>query len=175
MQLSRTRMKIARFKEQQLDELEEHLESPDFEYAMYLNIETGDLESVEMKEVYQIENMKESREEETDMEDGINANDSEEYQRYTKMEEDPNHYVALPEVDSWIPAEDRKKFINNLTDDRLSMKLEKAFNGKGAFGRFSDILADYPKWRDEWFAFERECKGSKRFCILCVLCKIGIF
>ena len=43
-------MKIARFKEQQLDELEEHLESPDFEYAVYLNIETGDLETVEMKE-----------------------------------------------------------------------------------------------------------------------------
>ena len=92
-------MKIARFKEQQLDELEEHLEFPDFEYAVYLNIETGDLETVEMKEVYQIENMKESEGDDIDLEEGIDANDSEEYQRYTKMEEDPIHYIALPEVD----------------------------------------------------------------------------
>ena len=105
--------------------------------------------------------MKESEGDDIDLEEEIDANDSEEYQQYTKMEEDPIHYIALPEVDSWIPAEDRKNFINNITDDRIRVKLEKAFNGKGAFGRFSDILADYPKWREEWFAFERECKRQR--------------
>jgi hypothetical protein len=39
--------------------------------------------------------------------------------------------------------------------DGVHMKGEYLADGAGAFRRFKDILARYPSWEKQWFAFQR--------------------
>ncbi|MGN6606899.1 MAG: UPF0158 family protein [Jatrophihabitans sp.] len=48
---------------------------------------------------------------------------------------------------------DMVDFAATRTDDRLRRRLESAIEGRGAFRRFRDALADSPEDRDEWFTF----------------------
>ena len=45
------------------------------------------------------------------------------------------------------------EFAESVTDPRLREKLEVALDGRGAFRRFKNVLADYPGERERWFAF----------------------
>lgn len=45
------------------------------------------------------------------------------------------------------------EFAETVADRGLREKLEVALNGRGAFRRFKDVLADYPAERERWFAF----------------------
>lgn len=49
------------------------------------------------------------------------------------------------------------EFADTVSDSRLAGMLAVALNGKGAFRRFKDILADYPAERERWFQFHQEC------------------
>lgn len=45
------------------------------------------------------------------------------------------------------------EFAGTVTDGRLREKLEVALDGRGAFRRFKNVLADYAADRERWFAF----------------------
>jgi len=45
------------------------------------------------------------------------------------------------------------EFAETVADRRLREKLDVALDGRGAFRRFKDVLADYPAERERWFAF----------------------
>ena len=47
-----------------------------------------------------------------------------------------------------------EEFAEGVTDAVLREKLGIALDGKGAFGRFKNVLAHYPAQREEWFAFK---------------------
>jgi len=45
-------------------------------------------------------------------------------------------------------------FIETVASPHLQELLEVAINGRGAFGRFKDVLVRYPDERERWFAFK---------------------
>lgn len=78
------------------------------------------------------------------------------------IEENPERFVMFPEQDSRRGYDDMVDFTNSLTNKELQDKLAIALNGKGVFRRFKDVLLDYPKERESWFAFE-EKRRRERF------------
>jgi hypothetical protein len=49
------------------------------------------------------------------------------------------------------------RFAGSVEDPRLRELLDVALDGRGAFRRFKDVLARWPKERERWFAFRDEC------------------
>ena len=49
------------------------------------------------------------------------------------------------------------KFASSIGDPRLRELLEVALDGRGAFRRFKDVLARWPKERERWFMFRNQC------------------
>ncbi len=48
------------------------------------------------------------------------------------------------------------EFAASVTNTRLRDRLEIALDGRGAFRRFKDVLAEYPTERERWFRFHDE-------------------
>ena len=48
---------------------------------------------------------------------------------------------------------DMEIFIDSLDDDRVADRLARAIQGRGAFRRFKDVLADSPDLLDRWYGF----------------------
>ena len=48
------------------------------------------------------------------------------------------------------------EFTASVTHTRLRDRLEVALDGRGAFRRFKDVLAEYPAARERWFRFHDE-------------------
>lgn len=63
--------------------------------------------------------------------------------------EDPR-YVPLPEPDPHGDYRLMSRFAAGVEDPHARQRLEDALDGRGAFGRFHRVIADYPKLRDEW-------------------------
>lgn len=49
------------------------------------------------------------------------------------------------------------EFAETVADRLLREKVVMALDGRGAFRRFKDVLADYPAEREHWFGFRDEC------------------
>ncbi len=52
-------------------------------------------------------------------------------------------------------------FIETVANKRLAERLARAIQGRGPFGRFKDVLLDYPVERERWFAF-RDARQRER-------------
>lgn len=80
-------------------------------------------------------------------------------ERIEEMEND--HYIRIPQVSSYIVYEWMEKFIEQKVadaDPNMADKLRIAVNGKGAFRRFKDVLADSAgDWREQWFTWKNQC------------------
>ena len=48
------------------------------------------------------------------------------------------------------------EFAGTVDGARLRDRLEAALDGRGAFRRFKNVLADHPAERERWFAFRDE-------------------
>ena len=70
-------------------------------------------------------------------------------------------YVRIPQADSREGYHDMEDFIGTVGNERLREKLEVAIQGRGAFRRFKDVLADDPDERERWFIFKDE-RGRQR-------------
>lgn len=49
-----------------------------------------------------------------------------------------------------------EEFAGSITNPRLRDQLEVALDGRGAFRRFKNVLANHPGERQRWFAFRAE-------------------
>lgn len=65
-------------------------------------------------------------------------------------------YIRIPPADSREGYHDMEDFIGTVENECLREKLEVAIQGRGAFRRFKDVLADDPDERRRWFAFKDE-------------------
>ena len=65
--------------------------------------------------------------------------------------------LPIEPVDSSEEYDWMVQFASTIDDPRLSELLEVALDGRGAFRRFKDVLARWPKERERWFAFHDEC------------------
>lgn len=63
-------------------------------------------------------------------------------------------YESVPRADSHEGYQDMEDFIDTLADQRLAELLSVVINGHGAFRRFKDVLARYPREREQWFQFQ---------------------
>ncbi len=70
-------------------------------------------------------------------------------------EELEHRYLSIPEMGSRDGYQDMVDFIETVTDDKLRDLLSVAIKGKGAFGRFKDVLrrSEYSSEQAAWFSF----------------------
>ena len=113
-----------------IDELCLAMEDRSYEHEYYLNLETGEILFLP---------------EYTGEEKTGKLKD--------KIEEEPNRYERIPKAESHDGYEDMRDFIKTVNDEYLTVLLEVAVNGKGAFRRFKDVLLNYPEERERWFQF----------------------
>ena len=65
-----------------------------------------------------------------------------------------SRYIAVPEADSNEGYRDMEDFIATVRDERLQDRLWQAIAGRGAFGRFKDVLSSHFHERERWFEFQ---------------------
>ena len=65
-----------------------------------------------------------------------------------------SRYEPIPTFESWQGWQDMSDFAESVEDQTLGNLLMVAIDGKGAFRRFKNVLYDYPKEREQWFAFK---------------------
>jgi hypothetical protein len=77
--------------------------------------------------------------------------------RYEIDRDENKRYVAIPLIDSHEGYQQMVEFAQTVTDEHLLELLSVALNGRGAFRRFKDVLADHsPEERARWFAYKDE-------------------
>jgi len=68
----------------------------------------------------------------------------------------PDRYICIPERPSYEGYNLMVEFTEKVEDELLREKLNIALDGKGAFRRFKNVIADYPDYRGKWFKFRDE-------------------
>jgi hypothetical protein len=64
--------------------------------------------------------------------------------------------IAIEPLESSVEYGWMQDFAVSVADPVLRRLLAVALDGRGAFRRFKDVLADYPSERERWFAFHGE-------------------
>ena len=89
---------------------------------------------------------------------------NEEDENYEELEAEFDlRYLPIPQEGSRDSYQDMVDFIETVADERLRDLLEVAIQGRGAFGRFKDVLRrlEYQSERDRWFAFSEKCEYGR--------------
>lgn len=73
----------------------------------------------------------------------------------------PDRYICIPERPSYEGYNLMVEFAEKVEDELLREKLNIALDGKGAFRRFKNVIADYPDYREKWFKFSDERMNKK--------------
>ena len=68
----------------------------------------------------------------------------------------PDRYICIPERPSYEGYNLMVEFAEKVDGELLREKLNIALDGKGAFRRFKNVIADYPDYRGKWFKFRNE-------------------
>ena len=74
-----------------------------------------------------------------------------------------SRFIEVPEAGSREGYRDMEAFIETVESPHFQELLEVAINGRGAFGRFKDVLVRYPDERERWFAF-KDARMRERVC-----------
>jgi len=62
--------------------------------------------------------------------------------------------ISIPQTSSHEGYDEMRDFIATIQDGRLASRLERATHGRGAFGRFRDILGQHLAEEQRWYAFQ---------------------
>ena len=73
----------------------------------------------------------------------------------------PDRYIYIPEGPPCNGYDLMVEFAEKVEDELLREKLSTALDGKGAFRRFKNVIADYPDYREKWFKFRDERINKK--------------
>jgi hypothetical protein len=78
-------------------------------------------------------------------------------------EELEHRYLSIPNLGSRDAYQDMVDFIATVTDEKLRDLLGVAISGKGAFGRFKDVLrrSEYQSEQEAWFAFSDRAETAR--------------
>lgn len=90
--------------------------------------------------------------------EGVPAEDDDEV-----PEELHDRYLPIPHIGSRDGYEDMVNFIDTVDDERLHDLLGVAIKGKGAFGRFKDVLRrpEYKLEQERWFSFSGQLETDR--------------
>lgn len=147
-----------------LDDVAAAFEYTSWETKHYLDLETGQVIMVALDTYRELEYLYEETynpeaEASFDLAEVLQQHDLPEWQQQALLEAyqiEANHarYLALPQADPYEDYNDMEDFIFTVRDEALQNRLGQAIQGRGAFGRFKDILARYPRERKRWFEFK---------------------
>ena len=73
----------------------------------------------------------------------------------------PDRYINIPEGAPCNGYDLMVEFAETIEDELLREKLSIALDGRGAFRRFKNVIADYPDYREKWFIFRDERINKK--------------
>jgi hypothetical protein len=66
------------------------------------------------------------------------------------------NYLPIPHQDIRDSYGDMQQFVETVSDPRLEELLSIAIQGKGAFRRFKDSIAQHPEAQERWFSFKEQ-------------------
>jgi len=72
-----------------------------------------------------------------------------------------DRYIYIPEGPPCNGYDLMVEFAEKVEDELLREKLSIALDGKGAFRRFKNVIADYPDYKEKWFKFRDERINKK--------------
>jgi hypothetical protein len=150
------------------------------EWKAYLDLETGEVQTISEYGFGELEEIHESMPEEIWKETSAEIDaafkaaldeyetqntEPEELEIAHAIEQDlAGRYVQLPEADTGEDYRDMEAFIFMVSSPRLVDRLERAIRGRGAFRRFKDELHNADSDVDElerWYAFKQERLGER--------------
>jgi len=142
-----------------LAQLAAALEYNSWETHYYLDLETGEIVLLTDETFHQLEEIYEEAEagEPLDLAAYLERDDQPAWQKQDVLlaaqVEDRGRYAPIEADDPHEGYRDMEDFIATVRDDRLQKQLWRAIRGRGAFGRFKDILARRPDELERWFEF----------------------
>lgn len=143
-----------------LDQLEEALSWRDGEAEWYLDLQTGEVILATPDALSDYERATEAMEEGgIDLAAALERLRVPEWERESveqidQIESDgTGRFIVVPGADSSEGYEDMETFINSVSDGDLADELSEAIQGRGAFRRFKDTLAQHRHWQDAWYAY----------------------
>ncbi len=151
-----------------LSELEYAFEDASWEAIRYLDLETGQVITVTGETRRQVENLYEESDERENSEsvdfvELVRRSDLPEWEKDTAIEADQVErgyglrYIGVPEADPHEGYRDMEDFIATIKDERLQDRLWRAIQGRGAFRRFKDVLAEHFHEEQRWFEYKDAC------------------
>ena len=73
-----------------------------------------------------------------------------------RFDEDPERYEEIPRYEGHEEYDLMCRFADSVDEDDIGELLAVALRGKGAFGRFRDVVWRYPDLQARWFAMRRQ-------------------
>jgi hypothetical protein len=106
----------------------------DYQSEAYLDLETGGVLTVE-----------------DESSSGVAEDDN-----AGRIDDDPERYAQIPRTESHDEFDLMSGFADSVDEDDIREMLALALRGKGAFGRFRDVVFRYPDLESRWFAMRQE-------------------
>ncbi len=148
-----------------LSELEYAFEDASWEASRYLDLETGQVITVTgeirraIEDLYEESDAQENGEP-IDLAELVRRSDLPDWEKDAVIEADQvekgygSRYIGVPEADPHEGYRDMEDFIATVKDGRLQDRLWRAIQGRGAFRRFKDVLAEYFHEEQRWFEYK---------------------
>jgi len=140
----------------EIQEAMEDVSRDAFDY--FLDLETGEVITVSLDMLEKAEGtLYKSNDEVIDADKELDGYDMPEWiekevELAIKIFSEKDRYVRIPERESYETYNLMKRFVEGIDELHPYERLADSLNGKGAFGRFKKVLADYPAYREKWFA-----------------------
>lgn len=150
-----------------LSELASAMDDASMLIDYYLDLETGEVVMLtnetrsDLEQIYE-ENFDPEAAEEFDLAELLRQSNMPAWQQQMLLEADGveqeygSRYIGVPQAASHEGYSDMEDFIFTVQDPRVQAQLWQAIRGRGAFRRFKDVLAYYPRERERWFEFKDE-------------------
>ena len=104
----------------------------DYQSEAYLDLQTGEVVTVEDESL-----------------SGVTEDDD-----ARRTDEDPDRYAQIPRTESRDQLDLMCRFADTVDEDDIREMLALALRGKGAFGRFRDVVFRYPDLKSRWHAMQ---------------------
>lgn len=72
------------------------------------------------------------------------------------LDADPDRYVRIDPVPSWVGYEIMSDFAETLPEEKVREALGRALEKRRPFRRFKDVLLNYPEVEEDWFRFHEQ-------------------